>query len=55
MCLYKNKLGLIAPYIFVLASSTVFSYLHVSPYGDYETMDVFILPGVAFSTVFILT
>lgn len=46
---------LIATYIFVLLSSTVFGYLHVSPYGDFENIGVYLLPGIIFSIIFILT
>lgn len=46
---------LIATYTFVFVSSTVFGILHVSPYGDYENAGVYILPGIIFSIVFILT
>ncbi|MCG1210234.1 CPBP family intramembrane metalloprotease [Staphylococcus epidermidis] len=50
---YSHRL--IATYIFVLLSSFIFGYLHISSYGDYENIGVYILPGIIFSTVFILT
>lgn len=46
---------LIATCIFFLVSSFIFGYLHISSYGDYENIGVYILPGIIFSTVFILT
>lgn len=46
---------LIATCIFFLVSSFIFGYLHVSPYGDYENMGSYILSGMIFSVVFLLT
>lgn len=45
----------IATFIFFVISSFVFGYLHVSPYGDYENMGSYILSGMIFSVVFLLT
>lgn len=46
---------IIATFIFFVISSFVFGYLHVSPYGDYENMGSYILSGMIFSVVFLLT